>query len=52
MFKFLVVAVFALASAQNIPIFPGQCRTPEQFGGVHVNFDLNRYLGLWFEIER
>lgn len=54
MIKYLIVAAFAFASAVDVPlpIFPGQCRTPEELGGVHVNFDLQRYLGLWYEIER
>lgn len=57
MFKFLIFAAFAFASAVNVPlpIFPGACRNVDDFGGAHTGangFDVARFLGTWFEIER
>lgn len=54
MIKVLVFGLFIGAVTANTPfaIFPGQCRTVEELGGVHTNFNLQQYLGLWYEIER
>uniref|UniRef100_A0A182ITN6 Apolipoprotein D n=1 Tax=Anopheles atroparvus TaxID=41427 RepID=A0A182ITN6_ANOAO len=41
-----VLGLVQLASAQQVGI--GACPNPP----VHVNFDVSRYLGLWYEIRR
>lgn len=55
MLKFLLAVTFALASAVDLPIFPGACRTVDDFGGAHTGnngFNVTGFLGVWWEIER
>lgn len=50
-----LIAIFFIIGAVGIlqaAVFPRRCRTPEQLGGVHSNFNPVRYMGPWFEIER
>jgi hypothetical protein len=55
MFKIALAALFAFATAQNFPEFPGPCRTVDDFGGAHTGangFNVAAFLGTWYEIEK
>lgn len=45
----IFAVVIGLAQAE---IFNRACRTVEQYGNAHAPFTPEKYLGLWFEIER
>ncbi|KAK9869276.1 hypothetical protein WA026_003028 [Henosepilachna vigintioctopunctata] len=48
MFKYLALFAFLACGIQAQRIYPGSCPKVN----VEENFDLNRYLGVWYEAEK